>query len=134
MTGRFFTLLLIPAIIGCPLMCVAGSCASSGLEAEPAVAACCCCPHSGQPPQNEGDRPIRPDSGGPCQGVCGGVVFVKPVETHRLQECDLFQFVAVENAVVAQPAVTLTDVERGLPLNGLPAGRSLRALHMSFLC
>lgn len=78
MLRAILNLLLIAAIVSCPLRCLAGLCPSSD--------ACCsavknCCAHCTSPPQdadNDADHPSRaplePSRSGGCSCICSGAL------------------------------------------------------------
>ena len=91
MLRAILNLLLIAAIVSCPLRCLAGLCPSSD--------ACCsavknCCAHCTSPPQdadNDSDHPshapLEPSRSGGCQCICSGalvgasgILLIEPVQ------------------------------------------------------
>ena len=140
---RLFSLVLISAVIACPLWCgpgigVAGPCCSLGSST--AAASCeaqgipdgCCQEHVGEPLPVE---PECPDEFCGCQGICGGAVLARPVEVDRNCETRLLPLVDVDSPVSSGFAGSWdynSDFHcRG---SGKNVGRFMRTLHKSFLC
>lgn len=145
MFGSPASLLLIAAIIACPMWCGSGCCQTEGCCAfdevqaercpEEAAEACCCDSSVSQQSRTDQKRhlPVECPRQFLCQGICGGAVLEKP--------CELVEF----------STVTLLAVPRcGMPMpQDLPAscasrakddihggsnvGRFMRTIHMSLL-
>lgn len=141
MSPRIVSSLLILAVVACPLWCRNTSCDAvaccSVLQpedhacADDAVTTCC-----GQPKSSDdNDRgPCR----GPlasCHGVCGGAVFDKPAEPDDADNLLSLSLIEPRTSLAVQPAEGHSlDVADRWYCRGGNYGRSLRALHMSFLC
>ncbi|MBC7965358.1 MAG: hypothetical protein H7Z17_05465 [Fuerstia sp.] len=145
MVNQSIALVLILAVLACPIWCSAGLCQSLhggsmenpkskiGCAIEGSAQRCCCCQHESS--NNDEQVPGRCPRESSCQGVCGGAVFEKP--------CEL---TAAESACVAPPALcddlqpcgllTALRGHRGYELccDDPVDGRQLRILYRSFLC
>ncbi len=145
MVNRSIAIVLILAVLACPIWCSVGLCqclhcgtmenssSKIGCAIEGSAQRCCCCQQESS--NNDEQIPSRCPRESSCQGVCGGAVFEKP--------CEL---TAVEAACVPLPALCDDLQPRGLtaalcghrgyelcgddPLDG----RRLRILYQSFLC
>ena len=149
MLARFISMVLIAAVIACPLSCGQGVCCDSHSCADndravagqcskiarmqPAAANCNCCGQS----SDEGDQPEPqpcPDKSS-CQGVCGGAVFEKPCQLNMAEAEFVLPLADNDNTFVSLPSADPTD--RFGFFDGVRAGnqgRFVRILHMSLNC
>ena len=132
-------LLLIAAIVACPIACDAGVCCTSQHAANDArmQQACCpaCCEKTDSQSGSSQPRPAEkhPCDSGKCQGICSGAVIESHVE---------FSVTFAETSAVCIAAPASMDAQAGRsfvaespPADGTPAsGRIVRVLHMSLLC
>lgn len=141
MFHRIVSLILIAAIIACPLWCGVGVCHSahccSEESSEPVQDTCCCCcsdeiPEA--PPEQDHRCPCDTSKDSECQGICGGAVFDKPI-TFNFDKDFLLPLLAVESPSL-NPLVPCCpcDGDDHLSLIAINYGRALRTLHLSFLC
>lgn len=146
MFSRIVSLVLIAAVIACPLWCVDGlglAAACCGNQAE--TSSCCsgssCCesaeshtcdlrPGGGQHPD---DQPC-PCESTDCQGICGGAVLGKSIELDDVDAGFLTAFVDVYAPASAYLSADPLNVEQTHFRSDANHGRSVRTLHMSFLC
>ena len=136
MLARLFALILMPAIIACPMTCAVGVChgENADSQSQSPSATHCCCSHCGTPDESNPNEPADPLRELPCQGVCGGVVFEKPVELNPVVVFDFPSLVAIEIPVVVRSTYQTADDDR-CDIQGLGNyGRMVCALHMAFLC
>ncbi|MBM82619.1 MAG: hypothetical protein CMJ78_18810 [Planctomycetaceae bacterium] len=138
MYRKIVSLLLMTALIVCPVwcgdgFCIAGQCCVDAKHEVPSSTVAPCCADCDE---EHGDLPCPSDSGGvSCQGICGGAIVQKPVVLdHRSEDC--FQPLIVDEAF---STARLTDclnerTEQHCCGSGPNQGRSMRTLHMSFLC
>jgi hypothetical protein len=145
MSPRIVSLVLIAAIIACPLWCGNGLCHAGQCCADDAcplieqvcpihdTAQCCCETSSSRENSPRGPRRCQNKA---CQGVCGGAVFEKPIELPDAST-DAFSLPLI---VISIPFALQPAEHRLLGVEDLPLchkgnhGRLLRTLHMSFLC
>ena len=142
MFARTVSLILIAAVIACPMWCANGQChAGQCCAAEQSLhqscpvhgTACCCCEKDSS--DSNDDCPCDAPSESSCQGVCGGAVFEKPCELNDEMDSSFLLFNAAEMLPVAcRLAEYLTQNGDHFLDGGGNHGRSLRTLHMSFLC
>ncbi len=146
---RLFNLVLVAAIIACPMRCVDGKCCSAqcsmgnSLEAD---APCCprCAANSanndrqheysenGQT-KNDHHGPSPVPCGATCQGVCGGAVFEKS-DTFNLQTT-VTLLPLNEDQVTPALAQPFSSKKFELSTHcGKNIGRLLRIEQMSFVC
>ena len=147
MFARTVSLVQIAVLIACPMWCGNGLCrADQCCSVEQSThqpcpvheTACDCCDIDSSGSNN--DCPCDAPCKSSCQGVCGGAVFGKPCElndpmpTCSAKKGSFGPFLAVEIPVACQLAECRTnDGDHFLHCGG-NHGRSLRTLHMSFLC
>ena len=142
MFTRTVSLVLIAAIIACPLwcgsgLCHAGQCCSvkqSSQQSFPGHGAVnCCCTRSS--PDGDDQAPSRCPAKSSCQGVCGGAIFEKLGELDSVE--DSF-FLPLADAEVSVSSWLLQcrspDVAHHHCQSGGNYGRSLRTLYMSLVC
>lgn len=146
MLDRLVSLVLIVAVIGCPLYCGSGvchadQCCAAGecnIEEQTPVscsahgAADCCCENSSEAPDQ--DPPSRCPDASTCQGVCGGAVLESSSE---LDEPDLSFFLPIvdDDSIVSTLAHSRSvDPGNNRCLSAKNHGRVVRTLHSSFLC
>lgn len=149
MFSRTVSLVLIAAVIACPLWCddaigFAGQCCPEG-ESD-TVMVCggelvdCRCeengdPHRRAPHQNDDDHQCPCESAG-CQGICGGAVFEKSVQLDQLTDALLLPLVDA-HAPVNLHLLECSSHHRSEHFccgSSANHGRTVRTLHMSFLC
>ncbi len=149
MFARIVSLVLIAAVIACPLSCGTGACHASSccadhgyMSAEPCSQAVCpehattdgnCCAES-SPDSNDPVPPPSPSKSS-CQGICGGALFEKPSELDCPDASFFLPPLGNDEAVVSHLSVCRTDAFR------FPAcvkagnqGRFVRTMHMSLNC
>ena len=142
MFSRAVSLTLMAAIIACPMWCGSGSChagqcCSAEQTSDRACSVhgtdCCCCEES--LPDSDRHCPCESPRESSCQGVCGGAVFEKPRELNDVFDTFVTPLTDSESPVVARLIECNTQgVEHRWHPRGDNHGRSLRTLHMSFLC
>lgn len=141
MIARVVSLVQIAATVACPIscgsgLCGAGHCCSVGQSVAVdhvcpvhATLACCC----EEPSHNEGIPSRCPQK--PCQGVCGGAVFQKPIE---LKDCSATLFLPlIQTDISFAPRLAdcgMPNAEHRCNCHGGNHGRALRTRYMSFLC
>lgn len=149
MFARIVSLVLIAAIIACPLSCGSGVCHGSQCCAErgrvsenqclhpvcsqPATADSDCCHES----SHDTGKPIPPPcpAKSSCQGICGGAVIEKPCEPDTADASILLPPACTDDAFVSLQAVFRRDVIRSPEcVRGDNQGRFVRTLHMSLIC
>ena len=144
MFSRTISLVLIAALIACPLWCNvafgSGQCCPTG-ESE-SVMVCgnepadCCGEKKEAPlraPHND-DRPCPCETAG-CQGICGGAVLQKSVQLDWVTVVVLLPLIdehASENLQLLDCCRHRLEQTPGG--SGANHGRTVRTLHMSFLC
>ena len=143
---RFLSLILIAAILACPFACGWGIVPCCGWEKSASVRCpvhggkCHCdldevanndecegeknCPHQDFPE----DAPCDHDH--PCQGVCGGAVFEKPFDPQFDGGVALILLVVLDWSDQHRPIESNRLFNQSDPVSG----RTLRTLHMSYLC
>lgn len=143
MNPRTVSLVLIAAVVACPMWCGTGSCNAGqccGEEASESDRVCTtneaesrCCHHK---PDSDDDQQC-PTHSSPtsCQGVCGGAVLAKDVEVRGDSHVIILPLIDDHAAMPARL------VECGRCRNeqhcchsNANHGRVVRTLHMSFLC
>lgn len=145
MSSRTVCLVLIAAVIACPLwcgngLCRAGQCCPQGESQSSDVCPVhqtriCCCNPASQDSQGD-DQPCPTRSSETfCQGICGGAVFEKTVDVNKVARV---LFLPLSDA---QTPTVFRLCEHGHDRNGqhqcvsrVNHGRFVRTLHMSFLC
>lgn len=140
MFARTVVLVQIAAIIACPMwcgngVCHAGQCDSAELchQACPDNETARCCLDQSSPDSNR-DCPTESPDESSCQGVCGGAIFEKPSGLNNVSGSFLMPHAAAELPGACPLAECRTDGRDQLLHCGTNHGRSLRTLHMSFLC
>ncbi len=148
MPHQIISMVVVAAVLACPLGCSLGSvfaasCCAMVLEtpdttSEPATSDCChCCqqPDSTVADNNRDCPEERPEESS-CQGVCGGAILGKPCELDNIGDVmnppltDAGQSAAASRIAHHHSVPVGEDIDPG----GCNYGRSLRALHSSFLC
>jgi hypothetical protein len=141
MFARTVPLVLITALIACPMWCGNGVCHAdqccseqqSSHQACPVHETASCCCDKGSTDSND-DCPSDAPCSSSCQGVCGGAVFEKPIELNDGMDSSFLPLLAVEMSVASQMANCHDHYGDYLLHCGGNHGRSLRTRHMSFLC
>lgn len=141
MQSRTIILTLITALIACPLWCTSGVAAccdddlalfqTSSSQLDGNLCKTCCCE---QPTQDSNDCRPKNDSSNsekPCQGICGGAVVEKPVESNNTDHTTLLLLDTLN--WVSVDSLSSTEIFTKSH-SGHISGRFLRTLHMSFLC
>ena len=142
MFTRTVSALLIAAIVSCPLFCRNGLCQGC-CSAKQSIQSTCpiygtahrCCKTTSHDTGDHG--PSRCPNTSSCQGVCGGAVFEKPCKIDDDLESSFFLPLLSVTEVVVGSRLTqcrFYDVEHHHCTGSGNYGRSLRTLHMSFLC
>ena len=152
MYTRIISLILVAAVLGCPLWCSMGfcQCSPNTIAGARSIAGalsgdtdnCCqppCCAgatrtaQESHSPNGRGPHP-EPDSHR-CQGICGGAVLQGPCQVSASELC---QFLPALKRVHYCLQVTQQRKIRAsrLPNDNAPAnrGRSVRICYMSFQC
>lgn len=149
MFSRVVSLILIAAIIACPLCCGNGFClfgqsAAQQLDSPHPASDHCCSASRSQPtgPSDE-QRPSRCPPHSSCQGVCGGAVFEKTIDLDQTlaslgqplpgTEARLDARLIDANAMDSANAIDSTD-RQWQYWGSSNFGRSLRTLYLSYLC
>jgi hypothetical protein len=153
MFTRVVCLMLIAAVVACPMWCTSGLCGAVQCHEaqfhddqihndQCSVAQVCdqssdlpeCCRQKMQEQSDEAPGPCRCPDKAFCQGVCGGAVFEKPVELDLVAFSFFIAATDVEFAHVPQRIESrLHTVHHHWHSHGGNYGRSLRTLQMSFL-
>lgn len=142
MRSRILTLLLIAAVVACPMQCGSGVCfagdccppTGSQLSCEQHGTNDICCEES-QPEDDRAPEPQRCPGEQSCQGVCGGAVFEKPVKKLDTTDSLVLQLdsdLSLGTSLIECRTANLVEPKCHHP--GGNHGRSLRTLHMSLLC
>ena len=141
MFARTVSVVLIAAIIACPMWCGNGVCHATEccLAEQPSCEACpvhgtarCCDQPS---PENNRHCPSESPGTSSCQGVCGGAVFTKPNKLNDVADSFFGPLMDIDSPVVARLVeCNFHGIEHDWHNGGGNHGRSLRTLHMSFLC
>ena len=142
MFARCVSLILIAAIVVCPLRCGNGQCHADEccLATQPSDQVCpahvtahCCCQDSC--PDNDDRVPRRCPSETSCQGVCGGAVFEKLIELDDASDSSFPPGIDTDTPLLTRliEYSTTHRAERHWHSHGGNNGRSLRTLHMSLL-
>ena len=141
MYARTVSIALIAAIIACPMRCGNGLCHAGECcpEEQSSQQSCpthgteqCCCDKGSSGSKDDGPCDLPCESS--CQGVCGGAIFEKPLELNDELDSFLLPHIAGETPVACQLAESRYHDGDHLLHCGGNHGRSLRTLHMSFLC
>ena len=149
MFARIVSLVLIAALIACPLSCGSGvchgsqSCADGGCVAENqclhpvcsqlATADNDCCDESSHDSGEPLPHPCPAKSS--CQGICGGAVIEKPCEPDTADASTLLPPTSTDDAFVSLPSVIPTEIVTSPEcVRGDNQGRFMRTLHMSLIC
>lgn len=141
MFARSISLILIVALIACPLWCGNGAChahqccsarQSAQMCPEHGTCECCCDQPSPNSPAGE---PCRCPDDSACQGICGGAIFEKPCQLD-LDAAAYFMSPRFDDEAGFQLAFCHELDIHHLWHFGESGnyGRSLRTRHMSFLC
>ncbi len=141
MFARTVPLVLIAAVIACPMWCGSGLCHAVNCcsAVEPPHQHCPgpgdtggCCDKG--PSDSNDESPCDAPRKSPCQGVCGGAVLDKPLELSDGIDPSSSQPIAAKMIAGCQAvACHIPDGDAFLPCGG-NYGRSLRTLYMSFSC
>ena len=143
MLPRVISLVLIAAVIACPMWCGESACIADQCRthAAPQQSAPCsanqkpdCCSGKQGGHQRHQDEPCPCESAG-CQGICGGAVPEKPFELKDLSIEHVIVLDDVHAATKSDMLVRSHCAKEPEP-GGSPAnyGRIVRTLHMSILC
>jgi hypothetical protein len=137
---RTVSLILIAAVVACPMwcsngLCHAGQCCSAEQSAHRAcpvhgATRCCCNKHSSD---SHDEFPCDAPCESSCQGVCGGAVFEKPIELNDEIDSFLLPFLTAEILPACRLAECRTQNGDHFYDYGGNHGRILRTLYMSFL-
>ena len=141
MFARLVSIFLIAAVIACPLWCEKGRCSGgrcSSVEQsshQPSLvcgtAHFCCA----EDLSNNGHScPCNAPTKSPCQGVCGGAVFKTSCELNDGAEPFARLLLVVKIPAPCQVRECGTHDGFHLLYCSGNQGRSLRTLHMSFVC
>ncbi len=144
MYSRTVSLILIAAIVACPMWCGAGLCRGECCSQESSEASTAapfrgtrdCC-HLDEDGCEHGDHQQGPrnSSQTSCQGICGGAVFEKIVEVDDCPDVLFLPPVDVYAPITARIVECRHRCcEQNCCRSDSNHGRFLRTLHMSFLC
>jgi hypothetical protein len=142
MFSRTISLVLIAAIIACPMwcgsgLCIAGQCceqaASSASDAGGDHRTMECCRKCDGHNDSDQNRPCLPETS--CQGVCGGAVLQKSVELDDFSDT-FFRPMFDDHAPITARLLECSHgrSEQHRCGSNTNHGRFVRTLHMSFLC
>jgi hypothetical protein len=138
MLNRVITLIVIAAIIACPMWCASGlvsCCATGETQSDQVETAGCCCRHNSLGETNKpasDNHPKSPEKS--CQGVCGGAVLEKPAQWNHGQDREFLLPLVCETSVADALMGSPSQPAACDSLAGGNLGHFLRKLHMSFLC
>lgn len=137
MLARTVSLVLIVATIACPLWCGESVCQADQCcpGEQSAVPDCCCRGCEQSTPDNDSQPPGDSPEKSSCQGVCGGAVLQKRSEWNDVSAAFFVSLINIEAPITAR--LVECNAQRGTHDwhgRGGNHGRSLCALHMSFLC
>ena len=147
MFNRLISLVLIAAVIACPMWCGNGVCPAHQCCAaqecsldEQSLASCpqhgtvdCCRENSSE--EHDEDAPCRCPDTSTCQGVCGGAVFEKSCELDGPDIPFFLPMIENDGSIVSLLAHFRTvGAEHHHCLSARNHGRFVRTLHSSFLC
>ena len=157
MANSFISLILIVAVLVCPLRCSLGACAgdsccatrrcgtasdrddtgelSTGGTALSPKTSCCSSTGPQQRPRPNGNTPHRQPAKSACQGICGGATLEKTCELNSAP-FSCFSPLLVHDRALPSRTSQLRSVAASHHLDGAFAnyGRVVRLLHASFLC
>jgi hypothetical protein len=149
MLARIISLVLIAAVIACPLSCGHGVCCVSQCCADAAmvsaeqsshaacllqaITSCGCCDESC--PRDDQRNPHPSPGKSSCQGVCGGAVFEKPCELKIVEVEFVLPLTGADSTFVFLLSVDPAD-RFDFPdcVRAGNQGRFVRTLHMSLNC
>ena len=142
MLARSVSVILIAVVIACPMWCGNGVCHAdqccsakqSSYEVCPVQGTDhCCCDQSS--PDSDHPCPSKTSGKSSCQGVCGGVIFGKPIKLNDVADSFIVSLMDTEALVVVRLVErNIHGIEHYRHCRGGNHGRFLRTLHMSFLC
>lgn len=143
MLSRVISLVLIAAVIACPMWCgdnggIADQCSTHAAAQQSALCSANqkpeCCSGKQSEHQQHQNEPCPCESAG-CQGICGGAVTEKPFE---LKDFNSEHDIVLDDVHIAIKSSMLvrSHGEKEPEPGGSPAnyGRFVRTLHMSILC
>ena len=141
MFDRLVSMLMIAAVIACPMWCsngVSGCCAAGECSIDEATdlcllhkAATCCCENTQE--KEDQDVPCPDESN--CQGVCGGAVFEKPCELDGAEASASLPFLDTNESIgILLTRIRDVGVEHHCCSSSRNHGRFMRTLYSSFLC
>ncbi len=141
MVARLISLVLMVAIVACPMwcgerLCPAAPCCSATpcpriVCAVHETADCCCEPSS---PNKSDPNPSRPANQSSCQGICGGAVFEQLSQVDNFDGSIILPLFDVHASTVSRRSSFRRCDVPTISHCGGNRGRSLRTLYMSFLC
>jgi hypothetical protein len=135
MFSRSISVLVIAAVLACPLWCgsnVCYCCQENQSSAEHSGSGGGCC-SSGQPVGHErGESPRLPVRS--CQGICGGAVFEKTPELTGVEFITTLPLCSTQSSIDDYFAAHNWQIGAPPLRNHGNQGRAVRTLHMSFLC
>ncbi len=137
---RTASTVLIATIIACPLLCRNGLCQGCCAAEQSSQLICpvhgtahCCCPTT----SHDGDGQ-RPCDDGPCksscQGVCGGAVIEKSNDFPVAADAWFLPLSDTSPCLASLLAARQSRADECRFDCSTTPGRSIRTLHMSFLC
>lgn len=148
MFARIVSLVLVAAVIACPMWCSYGLCSTGQPCASheplsqkqtfdttsPAQCKCECCEEATLPTNDE-QCPHRCPEESSCQGICGGAVFEKTCELEDLEVTFLLPQTdsdGLNASALAHSLVVRSEQQHHLGAKNY--GRIMRTLRSSFLC
>ena len=145
MHSRLVSLVLIAAVIACPMWCGNGLCCASECYLSQDVDAAgqasmegkpnCCCDDE-IPSRRPDNRQSPPESTEfSCQGICGGAIFERSVDVDHGSHLHCLPLIDDDAPVTAQLADCGSPrSEQHRCRSDSNHGRFVRTLHMSYLC
>jgi hypothetical protein len=145
MSSRTVSLVLIAAVIACPLWCGNGFCRADQCcspEKSEASSGClvdgtqdCCRLKDGSDDYEDNQQCPCESSQNSCQGICGGAVLGKTIEVDESSRVLLVRLIDACAAVTTRLVeCSHHRYEQHCCGSDSNYGRSVRTLHMSFLC
>jgi len=147
MFTRLVSLVLVAAVIACPMWCGNGvchadqCCIADECGSEEQSSACCplhaaadCCTGNVAQEHDE-DAPGRCPNESACQGVCGGAVFEKSCELNGPDGSFFLPTIGHDGSTVSLLShFRIVGVQHHPCISAKNHGRFVRTLHSSFLC
>ena len=138
MFNRVCSLILVAALLACPLSCSLGNCCANQLAAADHVQSTpsCCCGSSTcrekQASDSDNSLPQPVPEKAPCQGICNGAVVAEAVNWDDVQ---LVQIQPLPVVQIELPALPDRQLMQSLIVDhSHSSGRMLRIRYLTFLC